>query len=323
MLKKRIKAICLACVLVCTLPIASYAIDKEDFMKFLIDSSYPESKTDENEDSSSNTNKENVSQENGDYIKVHIGEENVPVINNDNNTEVTESGSDIVDKTVSSITTGYTNNIKVTGNNPRILLYHTHSCETYADSPDGNYHSQDMPNSVMAVGQSLTQELNKKGMDVVHSIEYHDYPSYNGSYSRSLKTLNELLPQYSSIDITIDLHREGLKIDSEEAKERLKEKYTANLNGEEVAKFFFVVGEKNPNAAEVNQLAQDLTKIAEEKYPELILPVIKKDNGKFNQYVAKNGILVEIGSNTTSTEAAKAATKYVADVLDTYFSQNK
>ena len=34
MLKKRIKAICLACMLVCNIPIASSAIDKEEFLTY-------------------------------------------------------------------------------------------------------------------------------------------------------------------------------------------------------------------------------------------------------------------------------------------------
>jgi stage II sporulation protein P len=124
------------------------------------------------------------------------------------------------------------------------------------------------------------------------------------------------------VDISIDLHREGKDWTSDAGKKQLEETYSATINGERVAKFFFVVGGKNQNADEVNKLANDLTKIAKEKYPQLILPVIKKDYAKFNQYVADNGILVEIGSNATSVEEAKAATKYVADVISTYFSQN-
>lgn len=311
MLKKRIKAISLACMLVCTLPIASNAIDKEEFLKFLIDSSYPETKTEENTDTSKNTNNE---VEEDDYIKVHIGEENVPVINNGN--------PDSENSNVANVTSGYVNDIKVTSQNPRILLYHTHSCETYSDNSDGNYHSEDLSTSVRAVGQSLTNELEKLGLGVVHTTKLHDNVSYNSSYANSLKTINELLPQYSSIDISIDLHREGQDWADDAGKKALEETYSTTFNGEKVAKFFFVVGEKNPNADEVNKLADELTKIAKEKYPELILPVIKKPYGKFNQYVAENGILIEIGSNATSVEEAKAATKYVADVLNTYFSQN-
>ena len=318
MLKKRMKAICLACMLVCNIPMVSSAIDKDEFLKFLIDSSYPETKTEENKETSENSKEE--SKENDDYIKVHIGEENVPIINN--SSIDSEEGNKNSNTEVSNITSGYVNNIKVTSDKPRILLYHTHSCETYLENSDGNYHSEDLSTSVRVVGQHLTNELEKLGMGVVHTTKLHDNISYNSSYSNSLKTLNELLPKYPSVDISIDLHREGKDWTSDAGKKQLEETYSATINGEKVAKFFFVVGGKNQNADEVNKLANDLTKIAKEKYPQLILPVIKKDYAKFNQYVADNGILVEIGSNATSVEEAKAATKYVADVINTYFSQN-
>lgn len=322
MLKKRIKAIYIACVLVCILPIASYAIDKEEFLKYLINSSYPESRegnsTQNNNDESkkdvsSDESKKDTSDQNKDYIKVHIGEENIPTTNNNINTEN------------NSITTDsqYKNEIRVTKDNPRILIYHTHSCETYSNSPSGNYHSQDKPNSVMAVGQELTNQLSNRGWGVVHTTRYHDYPSYNGAYMNSLKTLNQIMPKYSSIDIAIDLHREGKDLVDENSKKQEEAKYTTTVDGEKVAKFFLVVGAKNPNVDQVNKLAQNITSFAQKKYPGLVLPVVEKPYGKFNQYIAKNHMLIEIGSNATSIEEAKATTKYVANILDEYFRQNK
>ncbi len=67
------------------------------------------------------------------------------------------------------------------------MIYHTHGCETYSNSPDGNYHSRDKKNSVMEVGSALTSALDSKGWGVVHTTKYHDYPSYNNSYASSLK----------------------------------------------------------------------------------------------------------------------------------------
>ena len=45
MLRKTKKVISIACVLIFILPIMSYSMDKEEFLKFLIESSYPESST--------------------------------------------------------------------------------------------------------------------------------------------------------------------------------------------------------------------------------------------------------------------------------------
>ena len=98
---------------------------------------------------------------------------------------------------------------------------------------------------------------------------------------------------------------------------------STTINGEKVAKFFFVVGLQNPNLEEVKSLAEDITKFAKSKYPELVLPVVKKKYGKYNQYMAKNHMLIEVGSNGTSSEEAKASVKYIAEILDEYFKQSK
>ena len=44
---------------------------------------------------------------------------------------------------------------------------------------------------------------------MVHDKTYHDYPSYTGSYSRSLKTVTNLLKDTKS-DLVIDLHRDAI-----------------------------------------------------------------------------------------------------------------
>ena len=65
--------------------------------------------------------------------------------------------------------------------------------------------------------------------------------------------------------------------------------------------------------------ATDLTNLANEKYPGIAKAVVEKPYGRFNQYVADKGILIEVGSNATSIEEASASVKYIADVLDSYF----
>ena len=80
---------------------------------------------------------------------------------------------------------------------------------------------------------------------------------------------------------------------------------------------------KNPNVDEVTKLAEDITKFAQSKYPELVLPVTKNKYGKYNQYMADKHMLIEVGSNGTSSEEAKASAKYIAEILDEYFKQNR
>lgn len=312
MLKKLKQTISMLCALIFILPSLSYSIDKEEFLKFLIDSSYPESSIN-NDESEGKADKEketsNINEKEDDYIKFHIGEENVPVLKKE--------------EKVSTENIEYKNNIRLTKENPTMLIYHTHAGETYSDSPEGNYHSQNKDKSVIEVGTLLTEQLSQKGWGIAHSTKYHDYPDFTKSYISSLDTVKSMLNTYKDINIAIDLHRDGrdLKTDADMKKEN--ERMSTTYKGEKVAKFFFVVGMKNPNVDEVKALAEDITKFAKSKYPELVLPVVKNKYGKYNQYMADKHMLIEIGSNGTSSEEAKASTKYIAEILDEYFKEHR
>lgn len=320
MLRKAKKIISIACILTFVLPIISYSIDKEEFLEFLIESSYPEASA-KNDNSKEEKDKEEKDKEDKtannkekDYIKVHIGEENVPTLNNKSDNK----------ENISVASNEYKNDIRLTKEDPTMLIYHSHAGETYSDSPVGNYHSQNnRDKSVLEVGTLLTEQLSQKGWGVAHSTKYHDYPDFTKSYASSLETVKSMLNNHKNINIAIDLHRDGRDLNTDADMQKENERMTTTYNGEKVAKFFFVVGMKNTNVDEVQELAEDITKFAQSKYPELVLPIVKKQYGKFNQYMAKNHMLIEIGSNGTSSDEAKASVKYVAEILDEYFKQNR
>ena len=313
MLRKTKKVISIACVLIFILPIMSYSMDKEEFLKFLIESSYPESSTKDDNSKEKEDEVDKTANKEEDYIKVHIGEENIPTLNNNSNNK----------ENVSVSSSEYKNDIRLTKENPTMLIYHSHAGETYSDYPEGNYHSQNKEKSVIEVGTLLTEQLSKKGWGVAHSTKYHDYPDFTKSYASSLETVKSMLNNHKNINIAIDLHRDGRDLNTDADMQKENERMTTTYNGEKVAKFFFVVGMKNTNVDEVQELAEDITKFAQSKYPELVLPIVKKQYGKFNQYMAQNHMLIEVGSNGTSSEEAKASAKYIAEILDEYFKQNR
>lgn len=103
----------------------------------------------------------------------------------------------------------------VTIDNKNILIFHTHSCESYTSSekypytPTGNYRSTDLNYTVTRVGTELENYLKQYNLNVIHDTSYHDYPAYNGSYTRSLQTVENIL-QTNPSDIIIDLHRDAI-----------------------------------------------------------------------------------------------------------------
>lgn len=103
----------------------------------------------------------------------------------------------------------------ITIDNKNILIFHTHSCESYTPSEKypytqtGNYRTTDLNYTVTRVGTELENYLKQYNLNVTHDTSYHDYPSYNGSYTRSLQTVENML-QTTSSDIIIDLHRDAI-----------------------------------------------------------------------------------------------------------------
>lgn len=101
-------------------------------------------------------------------------------------------------------------------NKKEIIIYHTHTCESYTQTAkyqykaSGNYRTTDLNYSVAKVGSILKKYLSKYGYRVTHSKTYHDYPKYNGSYNRALKTITRIM-KTSNASLVIDLHRDALR----------------------------------------------------------------------------------------------------------------
>ena len=101
--------------------------------------------------------------------------------------------------------------------NKNIIIYHTHTCESYTPSTDsqyvatGNYRTTDLNYSVTKVGSELANYLAGKGYTAIHEKAYHDYPAYSGSYTRSLSTIKNMLSVYDKVDAVFDIHRDALR----------------------------------------------------------------------------------------------------------------
>lgn len=103
----------------------------------------------------------------------------------------------------------------ITIENKNIVLFHTHSCESYTSSesypytPTGTFRTTDPNYNVIRVGTELENHLKQFKFNVIHSTSFHDYPAYNGSYTRSLATVEGILKTTPS-DIVIDVHRDAI-----------------------------------------------------------------------------------------------------------------
>jgi stage II sporulation protein P len=206
--------------------------------------------------------------------------------------------------------------IKLEKGKPQILIYHTHGTEAYKPASEGNYHTLKKEYSVLTVGEIIAEGLEKKGLHVIHDTTYHDYPSYSGSYSRSLNTAKEILAQNQSIKVIFDIHRDGFdNIDTNPNRANIINNNRVVINNETYARFMFVIGPAAPNRSEVEKFAKYINAVSDSKYPGLSKPVIVKPYGQFNQFLRDHYALIEVGSNANTIEEAKRTAALLVDII--------
>ena len=208
------------------------------------------------------------------------------------------------------------NELDINKNN--ILIFHTHTCESYTPSDKypyqqtGNFRTTDLNYTVSKVGDELTNYLLGFGFNTYHDKTYHDYPAYSGSYDRSLKTVENVLKTNSS-DIIIDLHRDAIGS---------KSNYDPSVKiGEDVsAKMMFVIGTNggglnHPNWQKNLKFAIEIQQKANEMYPGLFKPIILR-NSRYNQHLGKAACIIEVGATGNTLEQCLNSMKYLSKIFE-------
>ena len=207
-------------------------------------------------------------------------------------------------------------NIKI--DNKNILIFHTHSCESYTPSEKyqysqtGNYRTTDKNYSVIRVGNELENYLKQYNINVIHDTTYHDYPSYTGSYTRSLQTVENILKTNQS-DIIIDLHRDAVGSRPDYAP-------TVKIGEDYAAQIMFVIGTNegglwHPNWQQNLKFAVKVQQKAEEMYPGLFKPIMLTKS-RYNQHTGKYANIMEIGSTGNTLDQCLNSMKYLSAVLN-------
>lgn len=56
------------------------------------------------------------------------------------------------------------------------------------------------------------------------TLQFNDYPSYNGSYERSAETVKKILAENPSIKVVLDIHRDAIGTNESIMRRLLKSK---------------------------------------------------------------------------------------------------
>ena len=218
-----------------------------------------------------------------------------------------------------------TDNIKLTEkmlipevnvNTKNVLIYHTHSCESYTPTENyqyeesGNFRTKNKNCSVIRVGTELTKYLQHYGYNVIHDDTIYD-ASYSDSYDRSLKGVAKLLEEHEDTDVLFDIHRDAIG-DSTYAP-------TVKIGDEEVAQLMFVIGSNGGGSEHDNwnenlKLAIKIQEKANELYPGLFKPIILRDS-RYNQHLATGASIIEVGATGNTMEQCLGSMKYLSKVL--------
>lgn len=208
------------------------------------------------------------------------------------------------------------NDLKQTLNksNPRVLIYHSHTTESYkasdGDTSKNTFNANEALN-VVAVGDVIASQLETKyGISVIHDKTVNNVPDYNSAYTNSGINLDKYLKKYGDFDLIIDLHRDGVL-----SKNVLKTK----INGEYAANFMFVVTRQNPRYAKQKKLVDSMVGISNKLFPDLINPqeIHYADWGFnfYNQNRSNNAVLVEVGDNNNTIAQVKNTGMYLSRIF--------
>lgn len=202
--------------------------------------------------------------------------------------------------------------IKTSQNNePLVYIYNTHPTEQYQKINE----PYNIDPNVVAISYYLEEKLEKMGINTiveesnVSEILQKNNWNYNQSYIASRIGLEKVKEQYPSIRIFIDLHRDALD----------KDLSTTIINEKSYAKILFLVGIDHNNYNENLEFAKSINNMIINKYPTITRGVMESGgygvNGIYNQDVAPNIILLELGGNNNTIDEAVNTIDLIAPII--------
>ena len=200
----------------------------------------------------------------------------------------------------------------------KILIYHTHSQEMFADSVEG-----DVNTSIVGVGRYLTELLEEKyGLATLHHEGVYDL--VDGVLDRSMAydlaepEIAQILADHPTIEVVIDLHRDGVADDTH---------LVTEVNGKQTAQIMFFNGLSrtrtngeidylpNPYIQDNLAFSLQLQIAAARRYPGFTRHIYLRGY-RYNMHLAPRTLLIEAGAQTNTVEEMKNAMEVLADILN-------
>lgn len=208
--------------------------------------------------------------------------------------------------------------IRKDGSKPKILIYHTHSQEAFKDSKEG-----DKKTSIVGMGDILTKELNDTyRIPTMHHEGVYDLIGGKMDRSRAYQLaevkVRKILKKYPSIEVVIDLHRDGVGNNTH---------LVTSIDGKKTGQIMFFNGLsrtkkngdiaylKNPYIQDNLAFSMQMQLAAAKKYPGFTRRIYLKSY-RYNMHLMPKYLLIEAGAQTNTVKEMQRSMKVLADLLD-------
>lgn len=213
--------------------------------------------------------------------------------------------------------------IEKQGDAPKILIFHTHSQEAFIDSVEG-----DTDTTIVGMGKLLAERLNALGIPTIHHPGVYDL--INGQLDRSAAYeyaeagVRPILEEHPSIEVVIDLHRDGVGEDTH---------LVTEVNGKPTAQIMFFNGLSRtkdngdiaylPNPYVQDNLAFSLQMklAAEQMYPGFTRRIFLRGY-RYSLHMRPKSLLIEAGAQTNTVEEMRNAMELLAVTLQKVIVEN-
>ncbi len=207
---------------------------------------------------------------------------------------------------------------------PRVLIYHTHTYEAYAQVAEDPYEeayqaawrTMDEQHNITFVGAQLAQALTTLGCEVVHDTTAYELPVLGTAYIRSCEALEKRIADGEEYDLIIDLHRDSYNAATWTPS-------TITLDGTTCARILFLIGNgedgfsKKPNWKENEKTAQGIAQNLDAVSDGIVADVRVTDQ-RYNQHLSENCVLIEVGHCENKISEAAATMPYLAQAIAGY-----
>lgn len=204
---------------------------------------------------------------------------------------------------------------------PQVLIFHTHSSEGFADSDM----SKGLEEGIWGVGERLKEILEQEyGIRVLHDTGRYDVVDgkgqITGAYERMEPPIRQILVENPSIQVCIDMHRDGVAEGT---------RLVTEIDGKTCAQVMFFNGlcrlnqngEAQPTPGLSNEYLKENLAFSLQMQVQSMMKYgdfnrkIYLNAYRFSLHMLPRSTLIEVGAQTNTKEEAFNAMEPLADIL--------